>query len=249
VDGLAAALRQSAARAIYCVADFHNPTGRWMPLAAREAVAQAAARSRATLILDETMADLALDGPVAPYGFDEAGAVVRLGSTGKSFWGGLRVGWIRAEASTIAALTRLRSSLDLGTAVLEQLAAAELLADEDPALEARRAMLRERRGRLQALAADRLPDWRLQFGPGGLSAWAELPSPVSTALAATSERHGVRIAAGPRFGVDGAFERFVRLPYTMAAEPMTEALDRLAVAYARLRPAGLEHPTSTAAVV
>ena len=30
--------------------------------------------------------------------------------------------------------------------------------------------------------------------PGGLSVWAELPAPVSNALAATCERHGVRVS-------------------------------------------------------
>jgi bifunctional pyridoxal-dependent enzyme with beta-cystathionase and maltose regulon repressor activities len=59
---------------------------------------------------------------------------------------------------------------------------------------------------------------------------------VSTSLAATSERFGVRLAAGPRFGVDGAFERFVRLPYTLPPEVLAQAVDGLAEAYARLKP-------------
>ena len=95
----------------------------------------------------------------------------------------------------------------------------------------------------------RLPDWRVTSPPGGLSLWAELPAAVSTALAATSERFGIRLAAGPRFGVDGAFERFLRVPYTLAPAELGEAVDRLALAYARLRPTGAPARASVGAVV
>jgi DNA-binding transcriptional MocR family regulator len=99
--------------------------------------------------------------------------------------------------------------------------------------------------RLQA----RLPEWKVRRPEGGLSLWAELPSPVSSALAATSERFGVRIAAGPRFGVDGAFERFVRLPYTLAPEDLTTSVERLAAAYDGLRAGATPTRASIGAVV
>lgn len=237
VEGVVAALRQSGPRLAYFIADFHNPTGRWMSPDARAAIAHAAARVRTTVIFDETMIDLWLDGPVAPYAFDEpAEGLVRLGSTGKSFWGGLRLGWIRADSQTIQALASRRASIDLGTPLLEQLAAAHLLTHEEPALNARRELLRSRRDRLVELVRERLPDWRAASPPGGLSLWCELPGPVSTSLAATSERFGVRLAAGPRFGVDGAFDRFLRLPFALPPEDLAQAVDRVALAYSRLRP-------------
>lgn len=236
VEGVAAALRQSGPRLAYFIADFQNPTGRWMTPDAREAIAVAAERARTTLVLDETGIDLSLDGPIKPYDFAEPAGVVRLGSLGKSYWGGLRLGWIRADAQTIQALATRRASIDLGTPLMEQLAAAHLLADEDAPLEARRALLRERRAHMLAEVRARLPEWRVAPPAGGLCLWAELPAPVSTLLAATSERYGVRVAAGPRFGVDGAFERFVRLPYTLAPDQLTDAVARLAETYARLRP-------------
>jgi DNA-binding transcriptional MocR family regulator len=236
VEGVVAALRQSGPRAAYFIADFHNPTGRWMTPDARAAIAAAAERTRTTLIFDETGIDLALDGPVTPYAFDEPAGLVRLGSMGKSYWGGLRLGWIRADLPTIQALATRRASLDLGTPMLEQLAAVHLLSDEAASLEARRALLRERRAHLLGLVRERLPDWRVGVPPGGLSLWAELPAPVSTMLTATSERFGLRLAAGPRFGVDGAFDRFLRLPYTLPPEDLSEAVERLVQAYGRLRP-------------
>ena len=237
LDGMAAALRQSGPRLAYFIADFHNPTGRWMAPEVRVAVVEAALRARTTVIFDETLLDLWLDAPIRPYAFAEPDeGLVRLGSTGKSFWGGLRLGWIRADARTIQALSLRRSSLDLGTPVLEQLAVAHLLTNEDAPLNARRALLRAQRDHLLACVGEALPDWKVVSPPGGLSLWAELPAPVSTALAATSERFGVRLAAGPRFGVDGAFERFIRLPYTLPSQALTEVVDRLAQAYSRLQP-------------
>jgi len=250
VEGVAAALRQSGPRLAYFIADFHNPTGRWMAPETRAEIAAAAARARTTVIFDETLIDLWLDGQTRPYAFAEPEeGLVRLGSTGKSFWGGLRLGWIRADVQTVQALASRRASLDLGTALLEQLAAAHLIADDEAALAARRALLCERRAILLALVRERLPDWRVSSPPGGLSLWAELPAPVSTALAATSERFGVRLAAGPRFGVDGAFERFVRLPFTLSPEDLSRAVDRLALAYARLRPTASPARAAVGAVV
>jgi DNA-binding transcriptional MocR family regulator len=250
VEGVAAALRQSGPRLAYFIADFHNPTGRWMAPETRAEIAAAAARARTTVIFDETLIDLWLDGPTRPYAFTEPEeGLVRLGSTGKSFWGGLRLGWIRADVQTVQALASRRASLDLGTALLEQLAAAHLIADDESALAVRRALLCERRAILLALVRERLPDWRVSSPPGGLSLWAELPAPVSTALAATSERFGVRLAAGPRFGVDGAFERFIRLPFTLSPEDLSGAVDRLALAYARLRPTASPARAAVGAVV
>ncbi|MEE2035310.1 PLP-dependent aminotransferase family protein, partial [Rhodococcus sp. CC-R104] len=68
-------------------------------------------------------------------------------------------------------------------------------------------------------------------GQGGMSLWARMPEPVSTALAATAPSHGVVLAAGPRFGVQGAFERFVRLPYTQPPVALRRAVASVAAAY------------------
>jgi len=250
VEGVAAAFRQSGPRLAYFISDFHNPTGRWMAPDVRAAIVEAALRARTTVIFDETLTDLWLDAPVQPYAFPEPEeGLVRLGSTGKSFWGGLRLGWIRADVQTIQALSLRRSSVDLGTPVLEQLAVVHLLTNEAPILDARRALLRGQRDHLLDLVRRALPDWKVASPPGGLSLWAELPAPVSTALAATSERFGVRLAAGPRFGVDGAFERFVRLPYTLPPETLAEVTERLAQAYSRLQSGQVSTRSPMGAVV
>lgn len=236
VDGLRAAVRQTAPRMAYLVPDFHNPTGRLMDDATRAEVTRVARDGRVVLVVDETLVDLALAPPFAPAAAPVAaqaggGQVVTLGSTSKSFWGGLRVGWIRADSVLVTRLAGARPTVDLGTPVVEQLAVTALLADAERVLTPRRETLRARRDALLALLAEHLPAWHAPVPAGGLSLWAELPSPVSTALAAAVERHGVRVAAGPRFGVDGAFERFVRLPFTLPEAELALAVERLAEAY------------------
>lgn len=237
VGGLAAAMRQTGPRLAYLVPDFHNPTGRCMDAQSRAQLAELARHTRATLIFDEVLTDLGLDMEVPPPNAPAESDVVRLGSIGKSHWGGLRIGWIRAEAPLIHALAAARTSIDLGTPTLEQLAAATLLETDAPLVE-RRTLLRERRDLVLKLLAERLPTWKAEMPRGGMSVWVELPEPVSTALAVTAERFGLKLAPGPRFGIGGAFERFIRVPFTQSAATLDLSISRLARAYERAEPAG-----------
>ena len=62
--------------------------------------------------------------------------------------------------------------------------------------------------------------------------WCDLGAPRSSALAGAAGGHSLRLAAGPRFGVDGAFERRLRLPYSLGPETLTDAVERLRAAWA-----------------
>ncbi len=62
-DGLAATIAQTAPRLAWLMPDFHNPTGRCMDALTRQRVADIAARTRTTLVIDETMADLWYNAP------------------------------------------------------------------------------------------------------------------------------------------------------------------------------------------
>jgi DNA-binding transcriptional MocR family regulator len=233
---LEATMRQAAPRFAYLIADHHNPTGLTLPAADRERVVALARATRTPLVVDETMAELGLEpGAVAPApvaALDAAGeSVVTIGSMSKAFWAGLRIGWIRASPTLVGRLAMARATVDLSSPIVEQLVATELLADPEPVLGAQRAALRARRDALAGAVRATLPGWRFALPAGGLSLWVELDAPRSSALAAVADRHGVRVAAGPRFGVDGAFERFVRLPYNLPEPVLVEAVERLALAW------------------
>src|SRR4051812_34026077 len=216
LDMLEATMRQAAPRLAYVIADHHNPTGLSVARADRERLVAPARAARTPLVVDETMAELRLDpGAAAPApvaALDPAGeSVVTIGSMSKAFWAGLRIGWIRASPTLVGRLALARATLDLGSPIVEQLVAGELLADAEPVLAAQRAALRARRDALAAAVRATLPAWRFAVPAGGLSLWGQLDAPRSSALAAVAHRHGVRVAARPRLRVDGAVERLVRL--------------------------------------
>lgn len=210
----------------YLMPDNHNPTGATMPTALLARTLELAAAQGTVVVLDETMGELTIDGPTRlPAG--AYGPAVMVGSVGKSLWGGLRVGWVRADAAFIRTLTRARFASDLGTPAFEQLVVAELLPDFDAVLAERIDWLRAGRDRLLRELASRFPEWRVPEPAGGLTAWVGLGRPASSQLALAARGAGLLIAPGPRFAADGAFERFLRIPYSLPEETMSLALDVL----------------------
>ncbi|OBH01462.1 GntR family transcriptional regulator [Mycobacterium sp. E136] len=251
LEALQNALHQVSPTLAYLIPDNQNPTGMTMPAADRKRLARIITETRTRTVIDETILDMWLDepapGPVAAEMTSRRDLVLTIGSMSKSFWGGLRVGWIRAERATIATIAALRPSIDMGTAVLEQYAAARLLTRHDELLPERREILRSRRAYLLALLSRHLPDWEPGPGAGGMSLWVRLPAPMSTALSAAASRLGLELPAGPRFGVDGTLERFVRVPYALPEEQLSEAVELLARAWRSVT--GLSAPEPTTVVV
>jgi DNA-binding transcriptional MocR family regulator len=169
--------------------------------------------------------------------------VLAVGSLSKPVWGGLRTGWVRADREFVRRLALARSSQDVSGPVLDQLLAVEVLIRLDALLPGRRALLRERRDALLAALAAQRPAWRAARPSGGMSLWVELaPGTAASALAARAVEHGVRVAAGPRFGAGGGFEQRMRLPFTRPPERLAQAVRRLAAAEDALgsRPAATE---------
>ena len=245
-------LRRTSPPVAYLMPDFHNPTGATMPEAQRVRVLEAAADEGTIVIADETMAELVVGGPrgassagvgaaagagagalaaARPLPMAAYGPAVTIGSVGKSLWGGLRIGWIRADRPLVERLVRARSAGDLGTPVLEQLIVADLLGDMDGVLEARSRQLRHGRDRLVAGLRSAFPGWSVPSPAGGLTTWVGLGAPVSSQLVLAARRHGLLLAAGPMFGVDGAFERFLRVPYSYPDDETDCALAALAAAW------------------
>ena len=228
---LLATLRQTRPRLAYLIPEFHNPTGRLMPTALRERLAATAAQTGTDLVVDESFVELALDGTTMPPPvalFDRSSRVVSIGGMSKPYWGGLRIGWVRASAPQVQRLAAARVGVDMASPVLEQLVAVRLLAEAETIVGERRAQLAEQRDVLVGELARLLPQWRVVAPSGGVCLWAELDGPISSALSRAAEAIGVRLAPGPRFGLDGTLERFLRLPFTLPAAELVEAVGRIA---------------------
>jgi DNA-binding transcriptional MocR family regulator len=218
----------------YLVPDFHNPTGRIMSDLQRRRLARAAVAAGTVLVVDETLRGLNLDGvrtsPMSAF----HPSVVSIGSLSKSHWAGLRTGWIRAEEEMITRFVATRTTMDLGGPVVEQLAAARLVRSFAEPLDVRLDQLRHNRESLLALLAEHLPEWEVERPRGGLTVWCRLPSACSTALTVLAPDFGLRLAAGPRFGVGGAFEHYLRVPYTLPPAQLEFAVSGLHAAQQKL---------------
>lgn len=239
---LVQAIRHSNPVAAYLIPDFQNPTGRTMSRTARARVLDAAARQGTVVIADETTAELSIDrrGEYPPMAAD--GPAVLIGSVGKTVWGGIRVGWIRADRPLIRRLLAVRSPGDLGTPIIEQLLVTRLMGRMDEILAVRRDQLRAGRDRLEELLARMIPEWDVPHVDGGIVTWIGLGAPVSSQLALAARREGLLVAAGPRFGIDGAFERFLRLPICYSPETTDAAVRALARAWRSLAHAPIAEP-------
>ena len=234
IDSMVAMMNHQRPAMAYLVPDFHNPTGRIMSDLQRRRLARAAASAGTVLVVDETLRGLNLDGvrtaPMSAF----SPAVVSIGSLSKSHWAGLRTGWIRADEDLVARFIATRTVMDLGGPVVEQLAAARLIRSFSDPLDARLEELRHNRESLLRLLGQQLPEWEVETPKGGLTVWCRLPSPCSTALTVLAPDFGVRLAAGPRFGVGGAFEHYLRVPYTLPPAQLEIAVGALRAAQDRL---------------
>ena len=232
LDRAVQALTRTSPTLAYLMPQFQNPTGRTMSHLEQQTLAEAAERSRTRLILDETTADLAIDGAaIHESGFDAPFRdvdAVRIGSLGKTVWGGIRIGWIRADVELIRRLVAERPRRDLGTPDFEQAVAARLLARFPEIVSQRSLLLREGRDALVAALRERLPAWKVPSVGGGVSLWVELDAPLSSGLVLAARDEGLYLSAGPRFAAVSGHDRHLRLPFTAPGDELRRAVDILA---------------------
>jgi DNA-binding transcriptional MocR family regulator len=221
----------------YVMPDFQNPTGRSMAPLERATFLAAAERAGTVLVLDETTADLDIDRGPEQIGFSDADptAVVRIGSLGKTVWGGLRVGWIRAESDLVRRLVAARPAQDLGTPEFEQAVAAAIFPRFDEVVAQRSDLLRAGRDAAATAFREHLPSWRIPDTHGGVSLWIELDAPLSSALVMDVRSRGLLLSAGPRFSVEGGHDRHLRIPFTASPDDLMRAADILAKSWDRVR--------------
>ncbi|KYH44249.1 PLP-dependent aminotransferase family protein [Branchiibius sp. NY16-3462-2] len=230
-----ARLAAGGARAAYLIPEFHNPTAAIMAAEQREQIARSAKRHDVTVIVDESLHAVNLDGVTlpAPYATFDPSAI-SIGSSSKPFWGGLRVGWIRAPQHLVMPLIQTRMASDLGASAFDQLVVTELLTEGGQTAASGRARLRSGRDLLLSLLAEQLPDFETYCPAGGLNLWVHLPAAVSSALVTAAAQRGLLLTPGPRFFTQPgqAGERHLRLPFVTGAAQLTEGVHRLADAYA-----------------
>jgi DNA-binding transcriptional MocR family regulator len=256
-DDLAHVVARVRPALIYLVPTYNNPTGTVLPPERRQAVVDVARRFHVPVVDDLVLSHLPL-GPGAPATpaplaeYAEAGPlhrrtdlVITVDSLAKTFWGGLRTGWLRAAPGLVNRLARAKTVTDMGSSPILQLVGSRLLERLEETVAARAVELQAGLDLTTDLLSQLLPEWRYRRPDGGPVLWIRLPRGTARGLAAVALRRGVRIATGPALSPGETFDDYVRIPYTQPAAVQTEGLHRLAAAWTAYDPdRDLDHATA-----
>ena len=236
-----AALRQllerSSPRVIYTMPTVHNPAGTVMPATRREELVSLARANDAIVVDDATMAQTIYEPRGGSWlaSLDPGAEVVTVGSFSKLFWGGLRVGWLRAAPGTVLRLGRMKAAWDLGTSLPAQAVALRVLEELPVVAERRRALLQRRLASATGALAEHLGDWSYAEPRGGMALWLQLPGGNAEELAQVAVRYGVTFLPGATTSPSGEHGDHVRLAFGCPESVFATAVERLAAAFAEYR--------------
>jgi len=231
-------------RLLYLSPSFHNPTGVLMSERRRRELVLLMEETHLPVLEDNTLTDLVVSSqqplplPLAERSKDLA--VFTVGSMSKLFWGGLRIGWIRASEPMVARLAHIKLVMDHGSSILSQGLAATLLDDIDAARRTRLAQIKTRLETMTGLLEQLLPEWHWHPPAGGLSLWVTLPRGNATEFGQVALRNGVAIVPGSVLSASHSHIDCLRLPFVQEPERLAEGVRRLAHSWAAYI-AGLDH--------
>ena len=158
-----------------------------------------------------------------------------VGSLSKTLWGGLRVGWVRASASAVLRLGRLKVALDLGTPATAQAIALSLLPRLDETIARRQGALRERMEALTTELSRELPDWEWTEPQGVYALWVKLPRGASgDEFSQLALRHGVAVSPGSAFSPEEEHIDHIRVCFALDPDTLRRAVPKLVDAWREL---------------
>jgi DNA-binding transcriptional MocR family regulator len=235
VDAIAEVIARTHPAALYLCPTFQSPTGVCLSPGRRLELARLLDETSTPLIEDDALAETWLgEGPPPPppvAALARRAPVLTLGSLSKVFWGGLRVGWIRATPDVIDRLARLKVAADHGSSIPSQAAAIRLFPTIGQTIAVRRAIANERLDLMRSLLSNALPDWKHERPRGGLLLWVRLPRGSGYEFAQVALRHGVAVVPGGLASPSGTMQEFLRMPFGLEPEAMAEGVRRLARAW------------------
>jgi DNA-binding transcriptional MocR family regulator len=245
VDALEALLARTEIRALAIQPRLHNPTGRDLSPERRERLLELARRHGFFVVEDGIYGELRFDGEERPSLRADAPAhAIYTDSLSKTVGGGLRAGWVIASGPVLDRIIAEKRSDDIHTPVLNQLVAAEYLAQGHYPAQLERAREHYRRGygAMEESIERHLGGVAHYLEPlGGGHVWVTLDSPVSERdLVDEAWRQGVAYAPGGAMSVARTQDLCLRLSYCfLEPDEMDEGVRRLASALETLsvRPA------------
>jgi 2-aminoadipate transaminase len=211
---------------LYSIPDYQNPAGVTLAAERRLALVELARRHGFLVFEDVAYRDLGFE-----LGFGEESlpsmlslgpdVVVQAGTTSKTFFPGVRLGWAAAPAAVSARLVSAKQNTDQCAGALGQRLFEEYVrrgwVDEQVA--ASRSLYRRKCERmLAALERAMPPDARWTTPGGGFFSWLTLPGSDAALLVKRAAEAGVGIVPGSVFFPDGRGRDNVRLSFSLVDE-------------------------------
>ncbi len=220
-------------RLAWLTSGYHNPTGVRLGEQRAQHAARLAGEFGFLVVEDLALRDITLGEPPAPpiAKFNPHGSVMTVGTFSKSFWPGLRLGWVRASEHVVVRLARQKAVRDGGTPQLDQVFGAHLLRHRATVAAERSARARETLAAITGFVEAELPGWTYEVPQGGLSLWVQLPKGVAYELAQVAQRHLVEFVPGESFSPDGSAPQHLRLPLAHSNSDTMRGMARLAEAW------------------
>lgn len=216
------------ARFLYAIPNFQNPTGRRLPLARREDLANRARSAGMIVVEDDPYGELDYEGNSLPSLYSlSPDNTVYLGSFSKVLAPGFRLGYIVASEVFINKLIQLKQATDLNTPSLTQRVAYEVVKNGflDKHIPAIRALYSSRcQHMIAALTRHMPPNVHFSQPEGGMFIWLTLPEHINTTmlLAQAIERKVAFVPGEPFFATD-VQQHCLRLAFVTVAEDKIDA--------------------------
>jgi 2-aminoadipate transaminase len=218
---------------LYTIPDHQNPAGVSMSAERRERLVELAQRHGFLIVEDVAYRELGFHDDAAPSLWSLApDVVVQAGTTSKTFFPGVRLGWAAAPADVAVQLVNAKQNTDQCAGALGQRLFEEYVRRGwiDEQLAESRALYASKADRmLAALERHMPPDVRWTTPRGGFFTWLTLPGPDAATLAKQAVEQGVGIVPGQPFFPDGRGAENVRLSFSMVDEAqIDDGVERLA---------------------
>ena len=226
VDTLAAELAAGLRpKLLYTIPDHQNPAGVTLAPERRAVLVELARRYGFLIVEDVAYRELGFDG-TAPASLWSLGpdVVVQAGTTSKTFFPGVRLGWAAGPAEVVAQLVSAKQNTDqcsgaLGQRLFEEYARRGWI---DEQLERSREIYGRKGARLLAALAREMPagvEWTRP--KGGFFSWLTVPGDAAE-LARRAADDGVAVVPGALFYPDGRGTSNIRLSFSMVDEELID---------------------------
>jgi 2-aminoadipate transaminase len=217
---------------LYTIPDHQNPAGVSLSPERRALLVELARRHGLVIVEDVAYRELGFEDDAAPSLWSLApDVVVQAGTTSKTFFPGVRLGWALAPTDVSAHLVAAKQNTDQCAGALGQRLFEEYVRRGwiDEQLAQSRALYRRKCERLLAALERSLPDSRWTTPRGGFFSWLTLPGGVDAGeLAKRAVERSVGIVPGSPFFPDGRGGDNVRLSFSLVDEAQIEdGIERL----------------------